>query len=316
MPVRVKSTIAAFALVAVLCLGITAAFAATGYEVYSVQPGDTLASIAARFHVDESAIADFNGLAKGATLKAGQSLSIPLGPDAGSGKAQEEFAAEEKQAQDVAATQLTIKPAAQTRSGPVVGYLGIATDNTAALIDPRRKDRACAIPRGTNLCVSNEWGDYYGVLMSDGALAWLPKKVVSVQQVELVAGIEVAASAKGCAALIDAAFRYYGLPYRYGGAPPGPTDCSGFVQTVFRDCGTSLPRTAATQLMVGYAVPLEQLAVGDRLYFINSDGYIGHTGLYIGNGQFIHASSRRGYVGIDSLRSGFYRSRLAGARRP
>lgn len=314
---RKTSALAFVAVAFALCvIASAAALAVTGYEVYAVQPGDTLAALAQRFGVEARAIAEFNGIAPDAALVPGQSLSIPTGPDAANPKAQEKFSTEEKQAADVAATELSVEPAVQARNGPVVGYLGIAVENTSALLDPRRKERLCAISRGTNLCVSCQYGDYWGIMMSDGAVAWVPKPAVDVQHVELVAGIEVPAGGNGCPEAIQAAFRYYGLPYLYGGTPPGPTDCSGLVQAVFRDCGMALPRTAAAQFMAGYAVPLDQLAVGDRLYFVNSDAYIGHTGIYIGNGQFVHASSRRGYVGIDSIRSGFYNRRLAGARRP
>ena len=317
MHLRRTSALVTCVFALVVCIAAPIALAASGYEVYSVQPGDTMAGVAKRFGVEQSRIAEANGLTADAPLVPGRSLTIPHGADSPTnGKAQEDFSAEEKAAKDVEAAQLSIKPAVEARNGPVVGYLGIAIDGTTALADPRLKQRLCAIPRATSLCISCEWGDYYGVLMSDGALAWVPKKAVNVQKVELVAGIEVPAGAAGSRAVIETAFRYYGLPYYYGGTPPGPTDCSGFVQAVYRDCGIQLPRTAATQFNVGYAVPLDQLAVGDRLYFINNDGYIGHTGIYIGNWQFIHASSRRGYVGIDSLMSGFYRRRLAGARRP
>jgi len=307
----------AFALGMYLVVSAAWAASASGYEVYSVQPGDTLAAVAKRFGVSPSVIAESNGLPSDAGLRPGQSLTVPVAPaPGGNGKAQDEFAAEEKQAQDVEPTELTIKPASDARGGPVVGYLGVATGDTAAVIDPRRPQRLCAIARGSNLCVSCQYGDYYGILMNDGALAWVPKQSVALHRVELVAGVEMAAGINGRTQIVEAAFRYWGAPYLYGGTPPGPTDCSGLVQTAYRDCGMRLPRTAAEQFNVGYPVPLEQLAIGDRVYFFSSDGLIGHTGIYIGNGQFVHASSRRGYVGIDSLRAGFYRSRLAGARRP
>ncbi len=315
----VSRTTSAIALLALLLAAHVGAVAhgAAAYEVYSVRPGDTLASIAQRFGVSESRIAQANGLSADSPLRAGQSLAVPLtpGPESGA-RAQDQFAAEEKQATDVEATQLTVKPAADARGGPVVGYLGIASADTIAVIDPRRPQRLCAIPRSTNLCVSCQYGDYYGVLMSDGALAWVAKRSINLHPVELVAGIEVPAGATAGANIVRAAFRYYGRPYVYGGAPPAPTDCSGFVLAVFRDCGMRLPRTAAAQFNVGYPVPWDRLAIGDRVYFYSSDGSIGHAGIYIGNGQFIHSSSRRGCVGIDSLRSGFYLRRLAGARRP
>jgi len=317
MPAHRIPTLAILGLALALSLAGGVALAAAGYEVYSVQPGDTLAAIAERFGVDKSVIVEFNGLAPDAKLEPGQSLAVPVGPGAdGNGKAQEQFAAEEKQAGDVEASELTIKPATEARGGPAVGYLGIALEDTAAVVDPRGGERLCAVAAGTDLCVSCQYGDHYGILMADGALAWVPKKAVDLQGVELVAGIEVPTGLNGRADIVEAAFRHYGVPYRYGSIPPGPTDCSGLVQAVFRDCGMRLPRTSAAQCNVGYGVPLDQIAIGDRLYFYNSDGYIGHCGIYIGNGQFIHSSSRRGYVGIDSLRSGFYRRRLAAARRP
>jgi cell wall-associated NlpC family hydrolase len=62
-------------------------------------------------------------------------------------------------------------------------------------------------------------------------------------------------------------------------------------------------------------VNYSELMPGDRLYFISRSGRINHAALYIGDGMFIHASSRRGCVGIDSLSDPFYWSRFIGARR-
>ena len=91
-------------------------------------------------------------------------------------------------------------------------------------------------------------------------------------------------------------------------------DCSLFVQTVFGRYGVHLPRTAAEQCEVGQPVSTANLQAGDRLYFINRAGRINHTAIYMGNTQFIHASSNRGCVAIDSLTEPYYAAALLFAR--
>ncbi|KPJ64926.1 hypothetical protein AMK68_00005, partial [candidate division KD3-62 bacterium DG_56] len=90
-------------------------------------------------------------------------------------------------------------------------------------------------------------------------------------------------------------------PYQYGGRLPHSVDCSLLAQTVFAAHGIRLPRTAAQQAYVGYPVGYAELLPGDRLYFYNSDGRVGHTGIHIAGGKFIHASASRGYVAMDDL---------------
>lgn len=94
---------------------------------------------------------------------------------------------------------------------------------------------------------------------------------------------------------------------------PNAFDCSGFTSYVYRHFGVSLPRTASSQFSVGSAVSRNNLAPGDLVFF-NTVGYLGHVGLYIGGGDFIHAASS-GRVKISSLSEGYYRTRYAGARR-
>lgn len=105
-------------------------------------------------------------------------------------------------------------------------------------------------------------------------------------------------------AVIQEAQRYLGTPYRWGGNDlRGGIDCSGFVQQLFSMYGVSLPRTAQEQSFVGEMVTsLDQLQAGDRLYFTDSKRErITHTGIYMGNGSFIHSSSGNGGVGINTL---------------
>ncbi|MFW5697150.1 MAG: NlpC/P60 family protein [Fimbriimonadaceae bacterium] len=117
--------------------------------------------------------------------------------------------------------------------------------------------------------------------------------------------------------LVATAMREMGVRYKWGGnSRSSGYDCSGFVKYVFKRHGVNLPRTSRTQATVGVAVPRNQLAVGDMVFFTNSRGSrIGHVGIYIGDNRFIHASSGGGKVEIDSLGQSYYATRYAGARR-
>jgi cell wall-associated NlpC family hydrolase len=111
---------------------------------------------------------------------------------------------------------------------------------------------------------------------------------------------------------------FLGTPYVWGGNDiTHGIDCSGFVQKLYGNFGVPLPRTAAEQATVGEKITrLENLRKGDRLYFWDAKrGKIGHTGLYLGNGRFVHSSSGRGGVAVDDLRNGKWLKILVDARR-
>lgn len=110
--------------------------------------------------------------------------------------------------------------------------------------------------------------------------------------------------------VVGIAMRYLGTPYVWGGASPGGFDCSGFVMYVYAQVGVSLPHNAAAQYGVGTPVSQGQLQAGDVVFF---DG-LGHNGIYIGGGNFIHSPHTGDVVKISSL-SGWYASTYVGARR-
>jgi cell wall-associated NlpC family hydrolase len=109
---------------------------------------------------------------------------------------------------------------------------------------------------------------------------------------------------------VGIAMQYLGTPYVYGGASPSGFDCSGFVMYVFAQIGVSLPHNAAAQYGAGTPVDRSQLQPGDLVFF---DG-LGHVGIYVGGGSFVHAPHTGDVVKISSM-SGWYASSYVGARR-
>jgi cell wall-associated NlpC family hydrolase len=109
---------------------------------------------------------------------------------------------------------------------------------------------------------------------------------------------------------VGIAMQYLGTPYVWGGASPGGFDCSGFVMYVFGQVGVSLPHNAAAQYGYGMPVSQDQLQPGDLVFFNG----LGHVGIYIGGGQFIHSPHTGDVVKISSI-SGWYSSTWVGARR-
>ena len=114
--------------------------------------------------------------------------------------------------------------------------------------------------------------------------------------------------------IISSAMDYMGVPYVFGGTSPYGFDCSGYVQYVFANAGVSLPRTADVQYEEGTPISTAELVPGDLVFFTTYTYGASHVGIYVGDGNFIHASSSRG-VTISSLNESYYSTHYIGARR-
>jgi cell wall-associated NlpC family hydrolase len=197
------------------------------------------------------------------------------------------------------------------------------------------------LKQGQQVAIVSQWQGWYAVVMGDGTQAYVPQTHVEVLPYEVktvatapapaptpppapvpssavpldgAASWAQSASSPVARAVIQEAFRYEGVPYVYGGNTESGIDCSGLVRNCFAAHGVQLPRRASQQAQVGEPVSLDQLQPGDRLYFSvkkESD----HTGIYLGNGYFIHAGRSRGKVGVDHLSTPLYGSNLTAARR-
>lgn len=119
--------------------------------------------------------------------------------------------------------------------------------------------------------------------------------------------------------IVNLARQYLGTPYQWGGANPKTGfDCSGLAQYAYGKIGIRLPRTSQQQFQVGRPVPQQALKAGDLVFFKGTDGPandVGHEGIYIGNGQFIHAPHTGDVVKVSNLGDRYYQAHYAGARR-
>lgn len=108
---------------------------------------------------------------------------------------------------------------------------------------------------------------------------------------------------------------YLGVPYQIGGGGIDGLDCSNLVRVLYRDYdGTRLPANTTRLYKLPRSVARDNLAVGDLVFFKFNGSDVSHVGVYLGDGQFVHASQSQGVI-ISSLSDSTYRERYAGARR-
>ena len=176
---------------------------------------------------------------------------------------------------------------------------------------------------GATVYVINYADNYYHAKNQAGVEGWIPREHVSL----IINGNNPVSRSGFRNAehdLVTTAKKYLGSPYVYGAAGPNRFDCSGYVFFILRSYysdlltqnNISLPRSSRAMAGVGTPVSKDALEIGDLVFFNNTSGNINHVGLYIGNQQFIHASSGRSMgVIISPLNTGTYLTRYATARR-
>jgi len=159
----------------------------------------------------------------------------------------------------------------------------------------------------TRLPLKQQTEDEYVVFLPDGRTGRLPVSTSIVE--DRTFGKHVTSTD-----IMDAA-EFLGSDYKWGGITPWGMDCSGFVYTVFRMNGIYLKRDSYMQAYEGTEISAEDMQPGDLLFFRTTGRKrITHVGIYIGDGNFIHASKSHNAVIISSL-DGYFRKKLAATRR-
>lgn len=178
------------------------------------------------------------------------------------------------------------------------------------------------LPKNTKITIKGEENGWYKVSYN-GKDGYISKSLVtegeppattsSRSQEEPRSATTTSASSNS---VVQVAESYAGSKYVSGGSSPSGFDCSGFTQYVYGKCGITLSRTSYTQATQGTAVNKSELQPGDLLLFhYYGSSSIGHVGIYVGNGKFIHAANSNRGVVYDSIESGYYADNYAGARR-
>ena len=167
---------------------------------------------------------------------------------------------------------------------------------------------------GAKLEVTGITGEWYQVKYN-GQTGYVYKSYLRLGEEESSSSTSTGSGSMG-EKIVAKAKEYLGVPYVYGGTSPSGFDCSGLVYYVYKQLGYSIYRTASAQYRNGVYVERSQLRPGDLVIFYNSAmSAIGHIGIYVGDNQFIHASSGSGKVVISSLSQYYYDSHYYGARR-
>lgn len=113
--------------------------------------------------------------------------------------------------------------------------------------------------------------------------------------------------------MVQTAKNFIGTPYVWGGTSPNGFDCSGFIQFVYQEQNISIPRTVRD--IWNFASPIEQPSIGDLVFFETYQPGPSHLGIYLGDGNFIHAGSSNGVEISNMNNTEYWQSRYIGAKR-
>lgn len=177
-------------------------------------------------------------------------------------------------------------------------------------------ERLTIIPNGSSVVITSTRDDGWSEVVYGNLTGYVSNDyLVNYQSGTNNEGTTSQAKTKGDE-VVEAAKKFLGVPYVYGGTSPDGFDCSGFTYYVYKQFGVTLNRTSSAQYLNGTSVSKSDLKPGDLVFFSqNGSSSIGHVGIYVGNDQFIHSPQTGDVVKISSMTSASYSLRYVGARR-
>ena len=309
-----------------LWMGLMVLFLSFGFSretlakeaVYKSRPGDSIAAIAKKHGVSLQVLKEANGM-EGNTIKTGQVFVIPK-----KGK--------QKTAK---ANKLPPSPSAsyKVKSGDSIYSISRKTGFSVSEIKKINNLRSDALKVGQNILLakadsgqgkagksavkSKEITDAEEEEpdLADDMLGGAP--LLAETEKNVISGAELLGrwhNPEERKLFVKVSTAFLGAPYRLGGISLRGLDCSAFVKKMYQLFDVSLPRTAREQSRVGLKVTQDDLIEGDLVFF-NTNRSFGHVGIYIGNNEFVHASSRQKGVRIDNLNEPYYHKRFVKAVR-
>lgn len=179
-------------------------------------------------------------------------------------------------------------------------------------------DIVTRLSKGTTAKIIGINTGWFKIELASGATGYIHPdyvEVVANSVSSTAASSGTAASGSVRSQVVDYASTFLGVPYVYGGGSPKGFDCSGFTSYVYKHFNVSLPHSSASQYTRVSKVSRDNLQPGDLVFFASSAGgsRINHVGIYVGNGNFIHAPRPGKVVCYDSLYSSYYSSHYVGA---
>lgn len=266
-------------------------------KLHVVQSKETLSGIATTYGISLEQIVKFNSITNPNQILIGQTLFIP-----------------ENNAAKTTANQTTTAVAPQSAtpptSAPKVNYI----------VKPRDTLHSIAVAHGLTVDQVAATNNIENPnVLKIGQVLTLP----GVTQLQTVASRsdhresrrESREDKDQAAEIVDYAKKFLGCSYSYGASGPRSFDCSGLTMHVYKHFGISLPHSSASQAKEGEYVKKSDLQEGDLVFFNTSSKGISHVGIYIGGGEFIHASTSKRNVEISSLSESYYDKRYVTARR-
>jgi len=277
---------------------------------YKVRKGDRLLTIAKKFHVDTLAIKHANHMSNSHNLKVGQVIIIP-------GNGQKKETVKKEASQHVVSYKV--------KRGDTLNTIARKFGLTVAQLKELNHLKSNRLKVGETLIVrrpvevakakevvQEELEDEEDEALEEGTPPAISDKWLKESSVPLGKWN----SPYERSLFVKVVKSFLGAPYRFGGDSLRGLDCSAFVRRIYQIFDVQLPRTAYEQAQVGVRVEKGELKEGDLVFF-NTRRPFGHVSIYIGNNQFIHASSTRGsrQVRIDRLDAPYYSKRFVKAVR-